>query len=276
MNTPMTTIPTPHDTIAPDCRRSVSATIPDRRADARGRPSRSASRPVPRSRRPTSQNATATRTAATTTPMASGQNRSSTYARVACAHPNGDSHVSTLVLSGPRTSPTARSRNATPSTAMPSELAARACAVSCEATAEMPANTSPTMTMPPVSASEPTGSSPVAQEREERQAADDDRRDDGGDEPGDDGRVATHGCGPHELEPAVLLGRPQVPRHGQQRHDRDRDHDPEAQLVGRHRADRVVVEPVAGTGQGGRRGRRDELRAPGQRLGRGVDLRQPR
>ena len=78
MNAPITTMPMPQAMIAPACRRSVSATMPVSRAVARGRPSRSASRPVPRSRRPTSQNATTTSTPATTTPIASGQNRSST------------------------------------------------------------------------------------------------------------------------------------------------------------------------------------------------------
>ena len=63
-----------------------------------------------------------------------------------------------------------------------------------------------------------------------------------------------------ELEPPVLLRRAQVPGHGEQRHDRDRDHDPQADLVGRHRADRVVVEPVPGPGERGRGGRRDERR----------------
>ncbi len=209
---------------------------PDGRAGpGAGRPrGRAAGRARTPARRPPANSATA---------APSTHQRSPANGRRVSVQPSGSTQVSQDGPLAPVASPTARARNATPSTPIARPRAARAPAVSCAVTALTPVNARPQVPMASASAADP-----AAGQAEQRAAPGTAARS-GSRWPGPRPRAPTPAApagrpGPsRQLEPPGLLVAPGVPDDEEDRHQRREQRAPHAVPPDGQRADRVAVQP---------------------------------
>src|SRR6185437_1698057 len=155
-----TAYPAAQPASAGHCSRHASANGPRSAADAVGRPGRSGSNPAPRSRRLASENASQVLPKNSATGSASTHQRSPANGRRVSVQPSGSTQVSQDGPLAPVASPTARARNATPSTPIARPRAARAPEVSWAATRLTPVNDRPQVPIASASAADPAAGKP--------------------------------------------------------------------------------------------------------------------
>ncbi len=166
-------MPTAQPMSTPRWRCQPSPSGLSRRDVAVGRPGCTARRPAPTSRWAVSSKASPTSPTNATPKRPNTHQLSWSYGRICWPQPIGDSHdgheltsVTPPSTTLPDTSPTARSRKATPIAAAAIPLAPRAVSETCAVTAAIAAKAMPTAAMPAPAANEPAGRQVVADQHD--------------------------------------------------------------------------------------------------------------